>query len=147
MRVVPNKGVKMKKLLIAGLALLFAYVPTKAANYKSDSETQSALSATTNGTAIDLRGYTELSIYTDFATCTGTTNSCSLIVQTSMDNSNWINLLVISDTTDAEDWSGWEVFDYLPDSNNQGFGRYVRYRFYTGGTASVSYTIRWEAKD
>jgi len=120
-----------------------------ALNYKSGRESQSAIAASTSGNAIDLRGYDKIGISTIFGTCTGTTNTGSLVVQTSNDNVNWHTILTIWSHADVQDASTDTYFDYIPNSdaaNQIGFGRYIRFRFIGTGTFAATYTIYWEAK-
>jgi hypothetical protein len=125
-----------------------------ALNYKSGSETQSAITANTNGATIDLIGYKEIAISVIFGTCTGqASNVGTLKIQTSNDNSNWHALTpTLASEDDHTDLSGTTSFQYLPDNSTtdeHGFGRYVRFVFaasnYTGG--SVTYTVKWLAKE
>jgi hypothetical protein len=121
-----------------------------ALNYKSGTETQAALTATTNGNTIDLIGYKELALSTKLATCTGTSNTATLVLQTSNDNSVWHDHFTLASETDAVDFDSDSYFQYLPDnsqSNEFGFGRYIRFRLAASGTFSVSYTIKWLAKE
>jgi len=134
-----------------------------AINYKSGTETQSAITTDTNGNAIDLVGYSKLTVQTIFATCTGqagngdTAATQGLWIETSNDNSNWEKLLAIKYETNNSLYSGDTYLDIIPDHTaaisapNQtavGFGRYIRFIFaaanYTGG--SVSYTVKWIAR-
>ncbi len=135
-----------------------------ALNYKSGSQTQSAITADVNGTAIDLRGYSKLFVHTVFATCTGqAANGDSnltqgLWIETSNDNSNWEKIVSIAYETDHSAHSGDTHHDYIPNNSAAvaalaihavGFGRYVRFTFaaldYDGG--SVSYAIYWHATE
>ena len=125
-----------------------------ALNYKSGTETQSAITADTNGATIDLIGYKEIAISVLFGTCTGqASNVGTLKIQTSNDNSNWHALTpTLASEDDNSAFSGDTYFFYLPDNsvtNEHGFGRYVRFVFaatnYTGG--SVTYTVKWLAKE
>lgn len=121
-----------------------------ALNYKSSSQTASALTAATNGDAIDLRGYSRLAVQIKFGTCTGTTNTSTLLLQTSNDNSNWITIVQIASETDCVDYDSDDYFSYVPDyatAGDGGFGRYVRIRLTGTGTFSVSYTMYYEAKE
>jgi hypothetical protein len=118
-------------------------------SYLPGREAQSAITATTTGDAIDVRGYKELAISTKFGTCTGSTNTGSLKIQTSNDNSTWHDLLTIWSHADVSDASTDSYFDYLPDNataGQVGFGRYIRFVFTGGGTFAATYTIYWEAK-
>ena len=128
-----------------------------ALNYKSGTETQQTISATTSSTTIDLVGYSQLAVHTRFGVCSGTANGLNtLTIQTSMDNSNWVNICTISSAAaNVVDHNGLEFFDYLPDHtaaiatppvHNVGFGRYVKFTFTATDTFSVSYVIKWLAK-
>lgn len=135
-----------------------------ALNYKSSSETQSAITADTNGATIDLIGYKELFVHTIFGTCTGqAANGDSnltqgLWIETSNDNSNWEKIVSIAYETDHSAHSGDTHHDYIPNNSAAvaalpihavGFGRYIRFTFaaldYDGG--SVTYTVKWLAKE
>jgi hypothetical protein len=135
-----------------------------ALNYKAGTETQSAITADTNGATIDLIGYSGLAVSTIFGTCTGqaangdTATTQGLWVETSNDNSNWHKILQIAYETDHSAHDSDTHFDYIPDHtaaiaspalHNVGFGRYIRFIFaaanYTGG--SVTYTVKWVAKE
>ena len=121
-----------------------------ALNYKTGTETQTAVDATTNSSTIDLAGYSKLDIATKFGTCTGTTNTASLNVQTSNDNSTWFTVLTVWSHADMEDASTDTYHDYIPDSdaaNQIGFGRYIRFNLTATGTFAATYTIHWIAKE
>ena len=120
-----------------------------ARSYKSGRETQSAIIATTNSVSVDLRGYSELAVSTIFGTCSGTTNTGSLVIQTSNDNVNWHTIVTIWSHADVVDASTDTYFDFLPDATATalaGFGRYIRFRFIGTGTYAATYTIYWEAR-
>jgi hypothetical protein len=121
-----------------------------ALNFKSGQETQSALTEATSGTAIDLAGYSKLGVSLIFGTCTGTTNTSTVILQTSNDNSNWHTMSPnLASETDCENYDSDTYFEYWPgdDTDQKGFGRYVRFRLTGTGTFSVSYTVKWLAKE
>lgn len=121
-----------------------------ALNYKSGDQTQSAISSSSSGSAIDLRGYSKLATHTVFATCTGTSNTASLVVQTSNDAVNWTTIITIWNHADVEDASTDKYFDYIPDGAGgllSGFGRYIRFRFIAAATYAATYTIFYEAKE
>lgn len=121
-----------------------------ALNNATGSETQSALTATTNGTAVELRGYSKLAIQTVFATCTGTANTATLTLQTSNNNSDWSDLVEIAAETDAVDFDSDTYTTYLPDqtvAGDSGFCRYIRLRLAGSGTFSVSYTWYYIARE
>ena len=135
-----------------------------ALNYKTGTETQSAITADTNGSAIDLAGYSRLIVHTIFGGCTGQAangddgSTQGLWIETSNDNSNWEKILRIAYETDHGNHDADTHLDIIPDYattiaspplTNVGFGRYVRFTFaaanYTGG--NVTYTIKWIAKE
>lgn len=122
-----------------------------ALNYKPGDETQSALTTATAGSSIELLGYSKLAIQLKFATCTGTTNTAAGVkVQTSNDGDNWADLKTLATETDAQDLSGDNYFDYLPDNGTAdefGFGKYIRFYCFGSGTFSISYTVTYIAKE
>lgn len=135
-----------------------------ALNYLPGGETKSAITADTNGDAIDLRGYSQLAIHTIFGTCTGQAANASdntahgLWLETSNDKSTWTKILAIAYETDHSDHSADIHYDYIPDhtaaigsppATSVGFGRFVRFTFAAANytASSVTYTIKWEAKE
>lgn len=143
----------MTKKTIIGMAifLLIASSVMAGLNFKSGSETQSAITETTNGNTIDLAGYSGIGIQVSFATCTGAAaDSATLVIQTSMDNSNWVDLITLVAYDSGAGHSGDNHFHYIPDgatANEGGFLRYIRYRCVADGSPSLSYTIKWIAKE
>jgi hypothetical protein len=120
-------------------------------------ESQSAITATTTGSPIDVSGYKDLIISTKFGTCTGSTNTGSLKIQTSNDNSTWHDLIIIWSHADVSDASTDSYLDIIPNHTAAiteatpataiGFGRYIRFIFTGTGTYAATYTIEWLAKD
>jgi len=140
----------MKKLLVAGLIFALPLV-AMAGNYKGSTITKSSITADDSTSAIDLRGFSQLSSEVVFATCTGAAaDTGDLYLQTSNDNLNWFTILTIAADSGAG-LTGDVYFDYLPDgatANQGGFGRYVRWYWDEQcGTPNVSYTIYYEAKE
>jgi len=117
---------------------------------RGGTEDQSALAATqTTWKVVDLRGLREIAIQVKFGTCTGTTNTATLKIQTCNDNTNWADLKTLKSEADVANMSGDNVFIYLPDNataTETGFGRYIRFHFASTGTFSATYKISWEAK-
>lgn len=118
--------------------------------FRSSTETQSALAATqTTWLPVELRGFKEIAIQIKFGTCTGTTNTATLKLQTSNNGIDYADLMTLKSEADVANMSGDNVFAYLPDNataGQTGFGRYIRFHFASSGTFSASYTITWEAK-
>lgn len=121
-----------------------------ALNFRTGTESQTAITATTNSTAVDLSGYSKLDIATKFGTCTGSTNTASLNVQTSNDNSTWFTILTIWSHADMSDASTDTYHDHIPNSdaaNQIGFGKFIRFNLTATGTFAATYVINWIAKE
>jgi hypothetical protein len=119
--------------------------------YKQGSVTKSAITATTDDDKIDVTPYKSIAIQAKFATCTGTSNTSTLKMQTSNDGENWADCTpTLASETDAADLNGDNYFQFLPDggtTNEFGFGKYIRFTFTGSGTFSVSYTITYLLRD
>jgi len=102
------------------------------ANFKEGTVTFSAVThAGESSTAVDVRGYNSIAIQLKFATCAGSTNSATVKMQTSNDNSNWADCTpTLASEANASSFSGGNYFIYLPDNataNEFGFGKYIRF--------------------
>ena len=123
-----------------------------ALNFKTGTIQQDSISSSSNTDAIDLAGYSKLSSFVKFGTCTGSAGSSGqLALQTSPDNSSWATITgdVVADTI-GDTLSGNSYHKYHPDNataDETGFARYIRYRMIITGTPSLTYTIYWHAKE
>lgn len=127
-----------------------------ALNYKSGTDFQSAITASQNSDALDLRGYKELAIQVRFGTCVGIAGSSGqYTLQTSniggSDANDWSTIPIdIQADESGNSLSATTVWKYFPDgatANQTGFGRYVRFRMVVTGAPSLTYTTYWEATE
>lgn len=123
-----------------------------ALNYRSNTDIQSAITASQNSDALDLRGYSKLAIQVVFGTCTGAgASSGQYTLQTSNNKDDWSTITgdIQADTSGAA-LNGITVYKYFPDNataDETGFGRWIRFRMVVTGSPSLSYTTYWLAKE
>jgi len=119
-----------------------------ALNFYAKTITKSAIAATAATESIDLAGFSKVAIHTIFATCSGTTNTqVDFKVQTSNDDSDWVDLVTIVDEAgnDVVDLSGDSYMNFIPEqtvAGDSGIGRYIRFYLTASGTFSASYSVK-----
>jgi hypothetical protein len=123
-----------------------------ALNFKSGTDSQSAISASTNGDSVEVAGYSQVAIHLIFGTCTGATggDTAAITIETSNDDKNYSTLGTIQVAAQGSTLSATKVYDYYPDNataNQIGFGRYIRFVCTVAGTVSITYKINWLAKE
>ena len=123
-----------------------------ALNYKSGTDFQSAIAASQNSGALDVRGYKELAIQVKFGTCIGVAGSSGqYTLQTSNNNKDWSTMGAdIQADESGNSLSATTVWKYFPDNATGGdtsFGSYIRFRMVITGAPSLTYTTYWLAKE
>jgi hypothetical protein len=121
-------------------------------NYREGIIVDSVITSSSSSSALDLAGYNNLAIQVKFGTCTGAgASSGQYTIQTSNNNSDWTTMVGnIKANTSGQDLNNTTVYKHIPDNvvaNDQGFGRWIRFRMVVTGTPSLSYTTYWHATE
>ena len=102
-----------------------------ATNYKPKTDTQTGVTSDTAGTEFDFRGHSKCYVQLDCIDFSGTPD---VIIQTSNDKSNWVDLTTIELTTDQAYYASE-------------FGRYLRCYADLTTDETIDYIAYYEAKE